>query len=405
MRKKITAVVVALALLFSFTGCHMVFVNEEKDNALVVAKVGDKEILKEELKQEYDAIKFIYGLSDEDEMDADNRETRIEAMQQVLKELVNNELIAQCGADIGVEPLTEEELAEVDQTFEDNVGMIELLARQNFTTDIEDKDSEEYAKALALYIEAEKEKRGVNNGIYLKRLTREKYVSKVKEHIAANYEPTDEELREFYDERLASQKDLLASNPGYLSTLEDSGLVLYYPSGYRYVKNLLVAMPEDIKNQIIDLRTAGKDDEADELREEGLASIKAQADDIYAKLEGGADFDELLKQYGSDPGMTQETTKNGYRIYEGISGYDEIFVKAGMALEKVGDYSEPTGSDNGYYIIRYQTEVKEGEVSFEEAKESVKTKQVESYASTRYSEYLAEWEAKVGVTRYENNLG
>ncbi len=53
MGKKIFATVLAAAMLFSITGCHMVFTNEELDKEQVIAVVNGTEIKKETFLKDY----------------------------------------------------------------------------------------------------------------------------------------------------------------------------------------------------------------------------------------------------------------------------------------------------------------------------------------------------------------
>ena len=53
MGKKIFATVLAAVMLFSITGCHMVFTNEELDKEQVIAVVNGTEIKKETFLKDY----------------------------------------------------------------------------------------------------------------------------------------------------------------------------------------------------------------------------------------------------------------------------------------------------------------------------------------------------------------
>lgn len=77
-----------------------------------------------------------------------------------------------------------------------------------------------------------------------------------------------------------------------------------------------------------------------------LVEDEDKANEIYKKLSDGADFDELVKEFGKDPGM--ESNPDGY-----------VFTKGDMVIEfeeatyglKEGEISKPVKSNYGYHII------------------------------------------------------
>lgn len=99
-----------------------------------------------------------------------------------------------------------------------------------------------------------------------------------------------------------------------------------------------------------------------------LESVKDKTDEIYAKIEAGEDFAELIKTYGEDPGMQNEpTATRGYYVSADSANWDKGFTAGAMALEKVGDVSEvPAVSSSGVHIIRYESDVTPGAVPLEE---------------------------------------
>ena len=76
---------------------------------------------------------------------------------------------------------------------------------------------------------------------------------------------------------------------------------------------------------------------------EALSKIK----DIQAKINAGEDFDKLMKEFSTDPGL--ETQPNGYTFTKGQMV--EPFEKASFALE-VGGVSDIVETDYGYHIIK-----------------------------------------------------
>lgn len=71
-----------------------------------------------------------------------------------------------------------------------------------------------------------------------------------------------------------------------------------------------------------------------------------KANEIYAQLQNGADFDQLIQTYSDDSGKT--AYPDGYTFPDGVMVQE--FYDAAKALE-LNSYSEPVMSKHGYHII------------------------------------------------------
>lgn len=74
---------------------------------------------------------------------------------------------------------------------------------------------------------------------------------------------------------------------------------------------------------------------------------KALAEEVLGRIRDGEDFDELMKEYCEDPGVTEHP--EGYTFTEGE--FVDEFYNATAALE-IGETSGLVRSDYGYHIIR-----------------------------------------------------
>ncbi len=119
-----------------------------------------------------------------------------------------------------------------------------------------------------------------------------------------------------------------------------------------------------------------------------LVKTKAEADKLYAELEGGADFAALAKQHSEDPGSKD----NGGKLTIAQGQTVEAFDKTAFLL-KTGVVSRPVKTEYGYHLIMPIGAVKPGKVtSLAEAKAQIKsqleqTKQND--AVTKWAEDLA----------------
>lgn len=255
-------------------------------------------------------------------------------------------------------------------------------------------------------------------------------------------EVTDEELQAAYDEKVAADTETYTEAPTQFETdaSNSSNVICWRPEGYRTVKHVLVIPEEEILQAVTDARNALKtaksaledlqnemdglnDDEpaeGEEVRtveeiqadldaknaeiqelessvaaaeEACLASVKDKTDEVYAKLEAGEKFDDVMAEYGEDPGMQSEPSMtDGYYVCADSTRWDANFTAGAMALTAVGDYSdEPVISASGVHIIYYNADVPEGTVSLEEIHDALYDETLETMKSEHYQSELSSW--------------
>lgn len=136
-----------------------------------------------------------------------------------------------------------------------------------------------------------------------------------------------------------------------------------------------------------------------ELTKTAFANIDAEADDVIAQLEAGADWDALMAEKTEDPGMQGDraTAKTGYAVCEDYLYFDEPFTTAAMALTEVGQWSPKTEGSYGYYIIYYASDVAEGAVELESVKEDLSKELKATKQEAVYNEQLAQWVAEANA--------
>lgn len=110
----------------------------------------------------------------------------------------------------------------------------------------------------------------------------------------------------------------------------------YFSNGNSIINNLLEE--ENFEKKYLDEFISAK---------HILVKDESLANDIHKELIGGADFDELVKEYNEDPGM--EKNPDGYVFTKGDMVKE--FEDASYSLN-VGDLSKPVKSDYGYHIIK-----------------------------------------------------
>ena len=112
----------------------------------------------------------------------------------------------------------------------------------------------------------------------------------------------------------------------------------------------------------------------------------ALAEEILDKLNNGADFDEMIQEYGND--LYLFNTDNGYYISRG--SYYEEFEEAAFALE-IGEISDIVKTSAGFSIIkRYPKDAEYIADNFDEL--------ADDYIRGRYNLILAEKQKELSVT-------
>lgn len=229
---------------------------------------------------------------------------------------------------------------------------------------------------------------------------------------------SDEDIQRSFDEEVATAKAEYADDIfGYEITKMFYGAdIPYTPAGYRGVRHILLAIPEDIKVKLDALQSELNTLQSDELDMEGTTpetdeeadasnepaptdspekaaqaslidakqeeinaliatipdALAEQIAEVQRRLADGESFTTLIEELGTDPGMKAEPQKTiGYEVHKDSIQYDEAFTAAAMGLAKIGDISEPTPSQFGIHFVEYTRDVPEGPAQMTEAKRKV----------------------------------
>ena len=203
-------------------------------------------------------------------------------------------------------------------------------------------------------------------------------ISKHKETLLQGISLSEDELAKKYTDELAAQKAEFTTDPSKYFTFESystygySAIPLFVPEGFFRVRQILVA-------------------------DEATAALVKQ------KIDAGEDFEALLKQYNTDPGMQDEANKDGYLVGKGAS-YVESFLNAALALAKDGDVSAPVQSDYGWHIIKRVSTEPSHEIPYENVKGQLDAYEQQQYQNQYYSDIVAGWVAdKTLVTKFPDN--
>ena len=105
----------------------------------------------------------------------------------------------------------------------------------------------------------------------------------------------------------------------------------------------------DIKVRHILIKPETTDDMSTEEQTEAEEKAKKEAEDLIKKLDDGADFEELAKEYSDDTGSASDGGLIDY--FNKDDNMDEAFLNASIDLEEGKYTEEPVQSSFGYHII------------------------------------------------------
>lgn len=159
----------------------------------------------------------------------------------------------------------------------------------------------------------------------------------------------------------------------------------YVPSGYRGITHILLTVDDTLLSTYLDLQSTFEEqqntleeggtiegetvtlDEVNAAEAAVLSSVQSTVDEINAKLANGASFDDLIAQYGTDPGMQDAATlTDGYAVHMDSIMWDPAFTAAAFTVNNVGDVTAPIVGQNGVHILCYKRDIPAGAIELTE---------------------------------------
>lgn len=328
--------------------------------------------------------------------------------------------------------LGEDKLAEVEQSAQENYDYVREGLLASAVGDSEEARQENLRVLLA--------QTGMDYDSIYESLLLNAKVEAMEEIVRAEIaELSDEELQTAYDAHVEEQEISFTDGSSFENAMtgEDT-VVCWRPDGYRSVKHILVIPEDEIMSayseaasalstaqadmqSLEDELAAANDDELAEgersvediqtemqalgatipametavktAEQACLDNVKATTDEIYARLEAGEAFEDLIAEYGEDPGMQNEPTMTrGYYVSEASQNWEANFRDAAMALGQAGDYSEaPVVSGSGVHIIYYNGDVAGGAVPLEEVRDALYAETLEAAQIDHCDATIEDW--------------
>jgi|GEM_PF-1627329 len=459
MKKGFRAVALLLCAVLAaafFAGCNLVEVDDSPDLDMVVATVNGQDITYADylnLHDYYTQLYYYYGYditSDEENYNAFKR--------NLLTSLVNEYVLRQKAEELGFTNLSDEDMAEVNETFlADYASYMEQFREQAESDHLNDPSIDVDARMDEL-ARAELEKNGQSYDKTYYQYIMDRAIANLRQSVYDQVTVTEDEVKAYYDEQLASQKEAIAEDPtayeDYANGYADVP-ALFVPEGYRYATHILVkfeGLDEELDNRIgeIEDRKAEIEDRLEEIESEikaldtsasdyqtRLSALNAEKDELNAEndtltaeydnlvaqrkaaalaraqeaialLDSGKPWDEISGRFNDDEGTKEGGlyAETGYLVGPKTTAYYQTFTDEAMNLTEVGQYSKtPVETGYGYHILMLKSLVTPGEVPFENVKDELHDLVLTEKQNEKWQATQEEWVAAAEVKKYEDRVG
>ena len=291
-------------------------------------------------------------------------------------------LMDQKCAELGYDQLPAEELAAVEAEAKAQWEEVVSMYTQYYGGVTETSTASEIATAR-MNIVAMLESMGYTEALIIEEAKKVAMYERLEADMIAGAVVTPEDVQAYYEAAVESDKNAYANDVAtYEYMTRYYGQTSFYmPEGYRGVTHILLKPDEALLTEYTTLTAAleeqqGAAEDGAEVTGEPvtqeqvdaayaaiIASVQTTIDEIYAKLEAGAAFADLIVEYGQDPGMQSEPNKSeGYSVHMDSIQWDPAFVKGAFSVENIGDVSQPVVGSHGVHIVYYLRDVPGGAV-------------------------------------------
>ncbi|MBQ3079923.1 MAG: peptidylprolyl isomerase [Clostridia bacterium] len=285
-------------------------------------------------------------------------------------------------------------LAEAEQKFDEEM---DYYIRSSKGSEISDEEYEKaYQEALVYFAELD--------------FSKEEYIKDyaVSEAFIVLIEGIDVDVSEetilaLYDEYVEYDRSFFENDAaGYEQYTQYYNYdILFKPHGYRAITHILLSADEAL---LASYKDAADEEAKKKAADDIIASRQDVIDEIYARFEAGEEFEALIGEYNTDPGMAGAALKNGYEVHKDSVIFVPEFVTGAFAeeMQEVGDISKPVVTDYGIHILYYLGDIPGGAKEITEAiYEEIKASIIYEAQNKQISEWLDEYEIIYTDTYYQ----
>jgi hypothetical protein len=346
--------------------------------------------------------------------------------QTVVNYLVQQEVLRRKIIDMKFDQFTpEEETALRNDAQKELDGYLDQYVQYYLAEDTEEARAQTRQQAEEFYAS-----RGVNLDVIVENNKYSAGVDRMREYLMGGYAPTDAEIQDVFN---TVGQQYVEQYQGNVSLYE--GMTQYYgqtswytPEGYRGIVHILLSVEPEVLEQYTAMQAAYEEQQqpapegeaaAEEPAEESvvtepvtleqveqakqavLDSRKAVIDEIYDRLANGESFENLIVEFGEDPGMQDETNlQNGYMVHKDSILWDPAFTAGAFSdrMQKVGDYSDPVVGSHGIHILKYLRDVPSGLLMTDAIHDEIALYLTQNKENEVFDQAFKSWEETIAIT-------
>ena len=324
-------------------------------------------------------------------------------LDEVLFDMASDRIAYRKAVELGLTDYSDRELAEIDaQSKAEYDATVSFYAGGS-------EDADAIAKAQEFLADSE----GYTLESVRAEVTDEYWRVKLYDYVVSGVDVDADDIAALYNARLNEQQAAFDADPtAFEEAMINGEIVVYYPEGYRTVKQIFFALDEESAARVAEIEA----ELATETDPAVIETLNAELDSIYepyideangavAEFKGGADFDQLIAEYSDYSEMEASAfSSTGYYVSENTVIWPAEFVEAAMALTTPGDVSEPVRTAEGVYVVRYIANVTAGPVPLSNVSSRLTTETQEVMRDQAYNEQMQLWMEEANVKFYPERM-
>lgn len=389
---------------------------EIPEKGTTVATVNEHKILSDEVNELYHYISRQYAGAGRN---IKGLEKQIYSM--AIETAIQKYIVLQKAHELKLDVPSDEEMQSIKKSSQE---MYDNTFKNILERRLGKNPTEEKKKAVTAELLAEMQKGQFTVENIIKSNLEQYAINKVQESIVKDINVSDEEIKNKYNENVEKSKKLFSTNILYYEqAIMQNKPTWYTPSGYRGIKHILLKVDDELmksyKTLKAELEEASKihneekqskenadkkkitQKDIDEAYNKIMESVDSKIKEIKSKIKNNVSFDDLVTEYGTDPGMKVEPYKTeGYRVHQDSFLYDPAFTKAAYTIKNINEYSEPILGMYGVHILYYAGDIPEGPVDLNDSNKEILKKEVYGAKSSEaINNTISSWMKDFKITK------
>jgi len=352
----------------------------------------------------------------------------------VLDALIQRNILQKKAADLGFDQFSQEEL----DAFEKEATAQWDSAMNSYADYYQSEDTEEAREAALKQAEDMFLAEGMSKEILAGNLRESAVMDRLAQYLTGDYQPSEEEVQGVFSQYGAIYQETYQNDIAqYEYMTRFAGQTSWYtPEGYRCMIHILLSADEALLKEFQSLNArfeeqkgeaeaeaieggeAEPDSDAfpqppvtqemlDAARQAVLDSRKVDIDLINERLGRGESFMDLIREYGTDPGMKDEAAlAEGYPVHIQSVVYEPAFVAAAFSekMKQPGDVSDPVVGSRGIHILMYLRDLPSGLIMTDAIRQEIEDYLISSRMNEAFSTAYAQWLAQEQVTYHQDEI-